>query len=59
MTKSAALGTMESMPDEFTLEELIERFIVLEKIEKGMAQVKAGQTLTPEEAKKRLEKWLK
>lgn len=59
MTKSAAVATIESLPDEFSLEDLIERFIVLEKIEKGLEQVKSGQTLSSDEAKKRLEKWLK
>jgi predicted transcriptional regulator len=47
------------MPDEFSLEEIIERLIILEKIEKGLAQAKAGQVLSSEEVKKRLEKWLK
>ncbi len=59
MTKSAAVATIQSLPDEFSLEDVIERFIVLEKIEKGLEQVKSGQTLTSEQAKNRLEKWLK
>jgi len=47
------------MPQEFELDELIERLIVLEKIEKGRKDVVSGQSYSHEEAKGKLDKWLK
>jgi len=59
MKKSKVLETVNRLPDEFSLEEIIERLIILEKIEKGMEQVRQKQVATIDEAKKRLQKWLK
>ena len=59
MNKSKVLETVNRLPDEFSLEEIIERLIILEKIEKGMEQVRQKQVATTDEAKKRLQKWLK
>ena len=59
MNKRAVVKTIEELPEEFTLEEIIERLIVLEKIEKGRADARAGNVFTETEAKQRLGKWLK
>jgi len=59
MKKSQLLETLQAMPDEFPVDELIEKLIVLQKIEEGQQQVRAGQVYTDEEAKKKLERWLK
>ncbi len=58
MTKSQVLKTLQAMPDEFPVDALIEKLIVLQKIEEGQKQVRAGQVYAEEEAKKKLEKWL-
>lgn len=58
MTKKKVLEAVNNLPDEFTLDELLERFIILEKIEIGMQQVREGKTVSLEEARKRLAKWL-
>ncbi len=59
MKKTKVLEAVNSLPDEFPLEEVIERLILLEKIEKGMEQVRQKQVVSTAEAKKRLQKWLK
>lgn len=59
MKKQDILNTLEKLPKEFTLDELIERLLVIEKINQGLADVKAGRTVTHAEAKKRIRKWLK
>ena len=59
MNKTKVLEAVNSLPDEFSLEEIIERLIILEKIEKGMQQVRQGQVVTTAEAKNRLQKWLR
>jgi predicted transcriptional regulator len=59
MKKAQILETIQSMPDEFSVDELIERLMILHKIEEGQRQVQAGKVYTEEEAKKKLDKWLK
>ena len=59
MRKAQLIASIQSMPEEFSIDELIERLIVIQKIEEGQRQSEAGQIYTEEEAKKKLAKWLK
>lgn len=59
MNKQMALDSLKDMPQDFELDELIERLVVLEKIEKGRKDVENGQTFSHKEAKSKLNKWLK
>lgn len=59
MKKAQLIETIQDMPEEFSVDELMERLVVLQKIEEGQRQIEAGQSYTEEEAKKKLEKWLK
>jgi predicted transcriptional regulator len=58
-TKEKILHAMLTLPEEPTIEEAIDRLILLYKIERGLAQVDAGEVVSNEEAKARLAKWLK
>lgn len=49
---------LASLQDDATLEEIKRHAYVLEKIQRGLADVEAGRTCTTEQARKRLEKWL-
>jgi hypothetical protein len=55
MTKQKLLETVGQMPDNFDLDELIERLIVIEKIDKAMDNVVMGRVVADEEARKRIE----
>jgi len=58
LTKEKLIHTINELPDKFSIEDLFDRIILLEKIEIGIAQSKAGKTLTNDEAKEKLKKWL-
>lgn len=58
MRKSTVIDSISKLPDEFSIEEIIERLIVIEKIEKGRQDVKDGKVNTEEQAKEKLGKWL-
>lgn len=58
MRKSTVIDSISNHPDEFSIEEIIERLIIIEKIDKGKLQVKEGKINTEEEARKKLNKWL-
>ena len=45
MKKKTVIDTMNDFPQEFELEELLERLIFIDKVEEGLAQAKKGQTI--------------
>ena len=53
-TKQKVLEAIVDLPSDATVEDAIERLYFLAKIEKGLDQAAAGQTLSHEDAKKRL-----
>jgi predicted transcriptional regulator len=58
ITKDQVIQTIKDLPDNFSTEELIQKIILLEKIETGLQQSDAGKVVSNDEAKKRLAKWL-
>lgn len=58
ITKTKLLASIQDLPEEFSIDELIERLIVIQKIEEGQKQAREGRTNTTEEAKYKLRKWL-
>ncbi len=52
--KQRVLEAVEALPADATIEDAMERLYFLAKIQRGLEQADAGETLTHEEAKKRL-----
>jgi len=50
---------IEKLPDDVSLDDIMEALRVQKKILTGREQIHAGMGITHEEAKRRLEKWLK
>ncbi|GAA4210107.1 hypothetical protein GCM10022289_36930 [Pedobacter jeongneungensis] len=59
MKKTEIIDALKEMPDEFSADELIERILLLQKIDSGLQQVAEGKVLSEEQAEQKLEKWLK
>lgn len=59
LDKKTVLKSIRSMPDKFSLDDVVDRMMLLSAIEEGLADVKAGRTMTLTEAKKHFAKWLK
>lgn len=59
MKKTEIINTLKEMPDEFSADELIERILLLQKIDAGLSQVKEGKFYSEEEAEQKLDRWLK
>lgn len=57
MKKESAIDTIKELPNEFQLEDLIERLIVIEKVEQGLDQLNKGKTVTHEKVKELSRKW--
>ena len=58
ITKSSLLDSIDSMPEIFSVEDIIDRILLLEKIYQGELDSKEGNVLSEEEAKYHLKKWL-
>lgn len=58
ITKSSLLDSIDSMPEKFSIEDIIDRILLLEKIYQGELDSKAGNVLSEEDAKYHLKKWL-
>ena len=60
MKKQTVIQTLNDFPKEINLDELFERLIVTEKIEKGLAQIEKGQTVPHEKVVAHfIKKWRK
>ncbi len=59
ITKEKLIDAIKKLPEGFTLEQVIEELILLDKIEKGVNDIDEGRIYSNKEAEKRLSKWLK
>ena len=59
LTKEIVIKSIHNLPDKFSIDDLLERLIILQKIETGLEQSKNGETFSTEEVKEKLKKWLK
>ncbi len=57
--KQEALHALTDLPDEAGIEEAIERLHLLLKVHRGIAQADSGDTVSQEEARRRMERWLR
>lgn len=57
MKRDKAIETVNEFPQEFELEDLIERLVFVEKVEKGLQQVQEGKTISHEQLKEMTKKW--
>ena len=54
MKKQLVLNAMKELPNDFQLEELIEKLLVIQKIEEGLADAKKGNVVGHKKAKQLL-----
>uniref|UniRef100_UPI004047904D hypothetical protein n=1 Tax=Algoriphagus sp. TaxID=1872435 RepID=UPI004047904D len=59
ITKDKAIEVIKSFPEEFSIEELMDRLILLNKIETGLRQADRGETFTTDQAKNMVKEWSK
>jgi predicted transcriptional regulator len=57
--KREVISLVKRLPENSTLEEIMEHLYVKQKILKGQRQLETGQFYTHEEAKKIMKKWLR
>ncbi len=58
LTKEKLIETIRQLPPNFSVDEIIDRIYLLEKIETGLQQSTDGQVTPDDEIEKKLPKWL-
>ena len=58
LTKEKVIESIKQLPDYFSLDEILERIILLEKIEIGLKQSREGKVTPDEQLDKKLPQWL-
>jgi Zn-dependent alcohol dehydrogenase len=59
MKKSTVIQTLNELPQKFNLDELLERLMVIEKIDEAIEDAKSGKTVSHDKVKKMVAKWNK
>ena len=59
ITKAKLKEHIEKFPDSFSIEELIERLIFVDKLEQRIKQSENGEVISEEQLKAEMQTWLK
>lgn len=59
LTKTKLREQIEKFPEKFSIDELIDRLILIEKIERGIKQSENGDVISDSELDKEIKKWFK
>ena len=58
-SKEQILKLVQELPDDATVEDAMDRLYLLLKVERGLAQADLGKKISQEEARRRIDGWLK
>lgn len=57
LTKDKLNRTIRNLPDSFTIDELIDQLIFMEKVEEGFQQSEENKVVSNEDVKAMIDKW--
>lgn len=57
--KQSAIKAIQDLPENSSYEDIMEKLFFMEKVESGLKEIEEGKTISHEDVKKRLSKWLK
>lgn len=57
MKREKVIDAVKELPQEFDLEELIEKLIFVEKVDQGLKQLEEGKTVDHSQVKEMVKKW--
>ncbi|MEZ5048204.1 MAG: hypothetical protein R2766_00995 [Saprospiraceae bacterium] len=59
LSKTKVIKTISGFPENFSIDELVDKMILLDKIEKGIKDADNENVISDEELDKEIEEWLK
>ncbi len=57
LTRKKLKEQIDTFPEKFSIDELVEKLILIEKIEKGNEQSERGEVISEQEMDNEIEKW--
>jgi predicted transcriptional regulator len=57
MNRDKVMDTVKELPQEFELEDLLEKLVFAQKVEDGLKQLNEGKTVPHEKVKEMVKKW--
>jgi hypothetical protein len=59
ITKTQLIQTLDKMPENMSIDQIIDQLIFLEKVQKGLEDSANGRIHSKSQAKEKLNKWFK
>jgi predicted transcriptional regulator len=59
LTKDKVKKTIDRMPENFTVDQVVEELVILNKIEEGLKDIEENRVFTTKQVKQELKAWLK
>ena len=59
LTKDKVRKTIDRLPENFTVDQIVEKLVILNRIEEGLKDIEEGRVFTTDQVKKELKTWLK
>ncbi len=59
IAKEQAIKAIQALPQNASIEDAMEKLYLIYKVDQGIKQADLGHKISQDEAKKRMEKWLK
>lgn len=59
LTKDNVKKTIDRMPESFTVDQVVEELVILNKIEEGLKDIEDNRVFTTDQVKQELKTWLK
>jgi len=59
ITKTRLINSLEKLPENLSIDDLVNHVVLIEKVQKGLDDVANGKLNTRSEAQKKLSRWLK
>ena len=59
LTRTQVNDIIKKLPEEFSVDQLVEKLVFIDKVKTGFSQSEQGNVNTKEQVKQKLSKWLK
>jgi predicted transcriptional regulator len=59
LTKDKVKQTVDRLPENFTIDQIIEELVILNRIEEGLKDIEEGRVFSTDQVKEELKSWLK
>lgn len=59
LIKSKVQETIEDFPEKFSMDELFQKLFVIDRIERGLEQVRNNESISEQELDREMEQWFK